>query len=101
MRKITQESAAAFVAGRSFSKSNMAVTIHEGTVSFILFGKTIATRIIGENVMSITLCGWNTPTTRERLNGLPDVSVSTRKGVAMLNGVEWDGEFIDVPFNPA
>ena len=48
------------------------------------------------NRLQITTAGWNTVTTRERLNGLPNVSVIQRKGKLYLNGKEWDGEWIEV-----
>lgn len=42
----------------------------------------------------ITLAGWNTVTTRERLSGLAGVSVSTRRGQALLNGMPWSGQWV-------
>lgn len=46
------------------------------------------------NRLQITTAGWNTATTREHLNGLPNVSVIQRRGQLYLNGKEWDGELI-------
>ena len=44
----------------------------------------------------ITTAGWDTNTTRERLNGLHGVSVYRRKGELFLNGKAWDGEWTNV-----
>ena len=38
-------------------------------------------------------CGWNTPTTLERLNGLPGVRCNIAKGLLFLNGDRWTGEW--------
>jgi len=37
-----------------------------------------------------------TATTKERLNGLPNVHIKQIKGKWFLNDVEWDGKLIDV-----
>ena len=72
MRAITQDAARAFIDGRPFKRDNTQVRVRDGNVSLLLHGNTIAVRHqgrpLGETVLS--LCGWNTPTTRERLNGL-------------------------------
>jgi hypothetical protein len=44
----------------------------------------------------IQTCGWNTITTRERLNGLPKVRVYSHKRQLHLNGAPWDGNWIKV-----
>jgi hypothetical protein len=38
----------------------------------------------------ITNAGWPTPTTKERLNGIPDVSIVQKKGQWYLNGQRRD-----------
>lgn len=48
------------------------------------------------NVLEITNAGWATNTTKERLNGIPGVSISQRKGIWYLNGKEWGGKFIKI-----
>ena len=47
-------------------------------------------------LLSITNCGWETATTKERLNALPNVRIQQKKGIWYLNDVEWDGKLIDV-----
>ena len=44
----------------------------------------------------ITNSGWPTPTTKERLNGIPDVSIVQKKGQWYLNGHAWNGEWVHV-----
>jgi len=86
MRKITMESVGAFMDGRPYKKSNTVVNVQPTNVALFLHGNLIAMRDTLDNSIKISLCGWNTPTTRERLNGIPGVRISTRKGKAFLNG---------------
>jgi hypothetical protein len=86
MREITSKTSAAFEAGRPFRNSNTAVTVSDQGVTLLLHGNPIARRNVYGGRLEINLCGWNTPTTRERLNGLSGVSVNTRKGELFLNG---------------
>jgi len=89
MRKITQQAVAAFYEGKNFQSSNTSVEVNNGEVTIKLFGNTIA----GTDYKGtwITHAGWGTRTTFERLNGLDDVSVYTRKGQTYLNDFPWDG----------
>ena len=84
MRKITSNAIAAFNSARNFKDGNTEVQSGDGITHLLLHGNAIARK--DSTGLSINLCGWNTPTTRERLNGLPNVSVSTKKGQAFLNG---------------
>jgi hypothetical protein len=94
MRKITNNAINAFLAGRNFKESNTEIKSNCNGVYMYLFDNLIACRV-GDR-LQITTAGWNTVTTRERLNGLPNVSVSQRKGQLYLNGTEWDGELITI-----
>jgi len=85
MRNITSKAIAAFNSGKNFKDGATQVEVYGNTRSLWLHGNVIAKE--DSDGLSINLCGWNTPTTRERLNGLPSVSVSTKKGQAFLNGV--------------
>ena len=90
-RKITQEAVSAFYNRRKFNKSNMSVEITDnGHVLLKLHGNTIAG--IDHDGTWITDAGWPTRTTFERLQGLDDVSIYTKKGQVYLNDQEWDGE---------
>lgn len=90
MRKITSEIIKAFNAGESLRLSN---TKTDGQ-SIWLHGNLIAWK--NDNGLFIDSCGWNTNTTRERLNGLDGVSISTKAGQMYLNGKEWNGYTIKV-----
>ena len=89
MRKITKESSEAFVNFQDYFKSNTRVSIikqfeqgkpENECAYFYLHGNLIArmTKQIGSRYpeglesIEIDLCGWHTPTTRERINGILD-----------------------------
>jgi hypothetical protein len=86
MRKITQQAVNAFKQSKNFKSGATEVHQRIGGTELVLHGHIIARNIDGEG-LSINLCGWNTNTTRERLNGLTGVSLCTRKGIPYLNGV--------------
>lgn len=87
MRKITIEAAAHFEAGMTYGKSNTTVKVEGDRVEMFLHGNLIARREKG--TLQITMAGWETPTTRERLNGIPGVYVNQHKGEQYLNGKRW------------
>ena len=96
MREITQQAAQAFVDQRNFESGNTVVAASSGGITcLILHDNYIATHIEGDGLY-VSTCGWNTPTTRERLNGLPGVNVNVAKGQLYLNDVEWDGKTVRV-----
>ena len=68
MRKVTRETVEAFVAGHKRTVGN---TTTDGTV-LLLHGNRIAERMPDGSIYA-TLAGWESPTTRERLNGLCEV----------------------------
>ena len=97
MRKITQQAIEKFMNAEPFKSSNTEVVVKPNVTILKLFGNEIAYRYNDpENTLSITNCGWETMTTKERLNGIPNVSITQRKKVWYLNGKEWDGELIDI-----
>jgi hypothetical protein len=85
MRKVTQQAIAAFTNGKNFKDGNTEVQSGDGITHLLLHGNAIARK--DAVALSINLCGWNTNTTRDRLNGLAGVSLSTKQGQAFLNGV--------------
>lgn len=95
-RQITVESCNAFMSARKMSKQNMLVIVEDLNVKMYLHGNLIAKREIGSNNIMISNAGWFSTTTKERLNGLPGVSVCQKKGVWFLNGNEWNGEWVTV-----
>lgn len=68
MRKITENAVNAFVLRKSFSSGNTTVCKEENTVSFILHRNKIAS--LTGNQLTVSSYGWETPTTKERLNGI-------------------------------
>ena len=89
-KKITQESVQAFLDCRPFKKSNMEV-VREGTIYYLkLFGNKIAA-LEADGRMWISTAGWDSKTTKERLNGLPNVGIYQKNRIWYLNGTAWDG----------
>jgi len=78
MRKITKESSEAFVNFDQYRKSNTEVASLDTIARFYLHGNCIAEINRGKlphrelTSVKIDLCGWHTPTTRERINGILD-----------------------------
>ena len=107
MRKITHDAATAFHKLLPFSRGNTKVVVYmdnvptdmganaePSMVRMYLHGNCIAQRTaLGTTISN---CGWFTPTTKERLNGLFHVSLNQVKGEWILNGEVWDGEMIFV-----
>jgi hypothetical protein len=69
MRKITELAAKAFHAGYDFKKDNTEVVCTGNERRFYLHGNCIAKKVIGDGLY-LNHCGWTTPTTKERLNGI-------------------------------
>lgn len=90
MRQITSKAVQAFYNRKNFTLSNTSVEVEDGVVKLKLHGNTIAG--IDHNGTWITDAGWPTRTTFERLKGLDDVSIYTKRGQVYLNDEEWDGE---------
>ncbi len=97
MRTITENAIEKFLNAESFKSSNTIVEVLPNVTILKLFGNAIAYRYNDpEKTLSITNCGYNTATTKERLNGIPNVNIVQKKGKWFLNEVEWDGELIDI-----
>jgi hypothetical protein len=68
--KITMDSVHAFVIGEPFSRENMEVTANDNGVYLKLHGNIIALRDREDGKVYIRNCGWETNTTKRRLNYL-------------------------------
>ena len=84
MRQISQDAAYALIHGTPFKQSNTKVeagvlTLHGNPIAKVENGK-----------LFISSAGWETATTKDRLNALPDVSVHQKKGVWYLNNEPWN-----------
>ena len=97
MRQITKDAVKAFMNRETFNRSNTKVNYDE-------FIKTSTMKLRGNNIallnsrgkLFITNAGWQSNTTKERLNALKGVSIAQKAGVWYLNGKEWEGELVDV-----
>ena len=97
MRKITKESVQAFMDRKKFNKGNMSVEVDTDVTKLKLHGNTIAT-IDALGVLSVSNAGWASNTTKERLNGLPNVHVQQKNWNWYLNGNEWNGTWRRIGF---
>lgn len=91
MRQITKDAVNAFVNRQNFKRSNTVVRDR----GYYLFDNKIAWYDNGGKLW-ITNCGYKTTTTKERLNGLPNVNITQKNWQWYLNGQKWDGEPICV-----
>ena len=104
MRKITTESVKAFTEQVSYTKDNTKVRIENDwalTISrMYLYDNLIATYTVNawtKSDLHITSAGWETVTTKERLNWILDAfnlwSIYQKKWVWYYTNNEWVGEF--------
>lgn len=97
MKKITRESVDAFMNARPFRKGNTEVTVLDNVTILKLFGNEIAYRYNDpKRTLSVTNLGWFSNTTKERLNGIPNVRIHQKNFKWYLNNKEWDGKLIDI-----
>jgi hypothetical protein len=97
MRKITQQAVNAFLNETPISIDNTRVSHRSGITILTLHGNEIARKNWnGKNEIEISNAGWFSNTTKERLNGLPSVSIQQKKGQWYLNGQKWDGKWTKV-----
>ena len=90
MRVVTRRAIDALMEGRDMTLDNTKV---RGDTLFLHDNPIIQVR---EDGVYISTSGWNTVTTRDRLNGLPKVRVYSHKRQLHLNGVPWDGNWTKV-----
>ena len=96
MKLVTQKSISAFYnnAKGTFGSNTEVVVQDNGETKLFLFGNLIAVRNNG--VTRISNAGWESNTTKERLNGLVGVHIQQKKGEWYLNGEKWNGSWIDI-----
>jgi hypothetical protein len=95
MRKITRDAVEAFMSNRDFKRGNTWVQCAVGRRWFHLHGNVIA-EITNNGELYICSQGWNTVTTKERLNGLPGVHIQQKDFQWLLNGEPWNGSLIRI-----
>ena len=97
MRQITSDSIKAFMNAKPFNRQNMSVEVLPNVTILKLHNNAIAYKYNDpEKTLSITNCGWFSRTTKERLNGLPNVNIYQENFEWFLNGKKWDGNLIDI-----
>lgn len=90
MRKISQDAAYALLNGLTFNRNNTCIIFERDTniCKLYLHGNLIA-QIKQSDILHITLAGWDTVTTKSRLNAilaliLHDTKIKTIKGALAL-----------------
>lgn len=97
MKQITNDSINAFMNAKPFNRQNMSVKVLPNVTILKLHNNAIAYKYNDpEKTLSITNCGWFSKTTKERLNGLPNVNIYQKAFKWFLNGKEWNGDLINV-----
>lgn len=92
MSKISDLAARFLYAPYTLKRSNTVVTQdRHGKWCIYLHGNKIAFR--NEGKLYISDGGWETLTTKSRLNALPGVIVHTHRKQLFLNGKEWSGNW--------
>ena len=103
MRKITRDAIKAFESNRPFKRGNTEIKVYEDSddiryTVMKLHGNTIAYKVTGDSGTGLFISdgGWQTPTTKERLNGIKGVSIYQRDYQWFLNGERWSGQQIAI-----
>ena len=97
MRQITEQATKAFYNSKEFKKQNMIVEVLPNVTILSLHNNPIAYLYNDpERTLSITNAGWQSKTTKERLNALKGVNIQQINFVWFLNGKEWNGSLIDI-----
>ena len=102
MRKIEQQMNAAIAAGKNWSKANTTVTMDGEVAEVRLHGNLIAK--IGEGFIQVFDGGWQTTTTKSRLNaifaenGCPGEGVFQKAWQWFIRIDQGGGQFVTVDF---
>lgn len=99
MRKITRDAIVAFITGECFYRDNTIVESNDNVSILRLHGNEIATRCNKTGVITVSDGGYQSNTTKERLNGIPNVTVHQKKFKWFLNGIEWSGRAAMISFD--
>tara|TARA_R110002020_G_scaffold42218_1_gene124024 strand:+ start:14211 stop:14519 length:309 start_codon:yes stop_codon:yes gene_type:complete len=101
MKEITRQAIQAFTYNRNFKKSNTEVkySCRENYPSswkceLFLFGNLIAYKDC--HGFFISSAGWETVTTKERLNGFDNVHIYQKNFRWILNGQSWNGKWREI-----
>ena len=98
MTKLIIEAIAAFREKRKFKKRFVSVVLEPNVTILAIYDTPIAYLYNDpENTLSITNAYTFTKTTKDVLNGLPNVDIVSKQDNWFLNGKAWDGKLIDIP----
>jgi hypothetical protein len=94
MKIVTQNAVSCFLNKGNGTFNNTHVVTSNEVSKLYLFGNLIA--VLEQGVLKVTNAGWFSKTTKERLNGLPNVNVRQSKGKWYLNDNFWDGKLTTI-----
>ena len=87
-RQITKEIVKAFLNDEHKKVNNSKVVTDYASTRMYLFNNLIAIKTKSSGKIEISMAGYPTTTTRERLNGIPGVSLTQKNYKQYLNGQE-------------
>lgn len=94
MNQVTRTVVSAFIEGKAKRQGNT----HTDGQSLFLHGNKIAEH--REDGLYISNAGWFSKTTKERLNGIPNLYITQKKYKWYINGgIEWDGTWTRINTN--
>ena len=103
MKQITRDAVEAFINNIAFSSSNTSVSVHETGVAMLLHGNIIAIKTLKSGKIKINNCGWETPTTKERLNGILELCGSSNTTKIYTKNGTWywkkNGKVVKFPYS--
>lgn len=94
MKIVTQNAVTCFLNKGNGTFNNTHVVTKNEVSKLYLFGNLIA--VLEQGVLKVTNAGWFSKTTKERLNGLPNVNIRQSKGKWYLNDNFWDGKLTTI-----
>lgn len=90
MRVIDKQMVEAIKARKDFKRGNTQVVMADNHIAVFLFGNRIAN--VYDGFMTLTLAGWLTPTTRDRLNALAREFGGGEAPFFQQRGQQWYGQ---------
>lgn len=94
MKIVTKNAVTCFLNKGNGTFNNTHVVTANEVSKLYLFGNLIA--VLEQGVLKVTNAGWFSKTTKERLNGLPNVNIRQSKGKWYLNDNFWDGKLTTI-----
>ena len=94
MKIVTKNAVNCFLNKGNGTFNNTQVVTKNEVSKLYLFGNLIA--VLEQGVLKVTNADWFSKTTKERLNGLPNVNVRQSKGKWYLNDNFWDGKWTTI-----